>query len=80
VSSLAKLGVTPIADRPTAQLADHRPYINWIEVEDRHHLLPEEDPKQCRPNFSKAQELLGWRPGPPLNESLVNAINYSKKS
>jgi UDP-glucuronate decarboxylase len=41
-----------------------------------HQVLPEDDPKQRRPDISKAQELLGWRPRIPLREGLVNVIEY----
>jgi UDP-glucuronate decarboxylase len=41
-----------------------------------HQALPEDDPKQRRPDISKAQELLGWRPRIPLREGLVNVIEY----
>ncbi len=41
-----------------------------------HQVLPEDDPKQRRPDISKAQELLGWRPRIPLHEGLLNVIEY----
>jgi UDP-glucuronate decarboxylase len=41
-----------------------------------HQVLPEDDPKQRRPDISKARELLGWRPRIPLREGLVNVIEY----
>ena len=41
-----------------------------------HHPLPEDDPKQRRPNISKAQEALGWRPRIPLREGLKTTIEY----
>jgi UDP-glucuronate decarboxylase len=41
-----------------------------------HLVLPEDDPKQRRPDISKARELLGWRPRIPLREGLVNVIEY----
>ena len=41
-----------------------------------HQELPQDDPKQRRPDISKAQELLGWKPRIPLREGLVNVIKY----
>jgi len=40
--------------------------------------LPRDDPKQRRPDISKAKELLEWEPGVPLREGLVNTIEYFK--
>jgi UDP-glucuronate decarboxylase len=41
-----------------------------------HHPLPADDPRQRRPNISKAQEQLGWRPKTQLREGLKMTINY----
>ena len=38
--------------------------------------LPSDDPKQRRPDITKAQELLGWQPTTPLREGLVKTIVY----
>jgi UDP-glucuronate decarboxylase len=38
--------------------------------------LPEDDPKQRRPNISKAQELLKWQPKIQLREGLRKTIDY----
>jgi len=38
--------------------------------------LPADDPKQRRPDITKAQELLGWQPITPLREGLVKTIAY----
>ena len=38
--------------------------------------LPSDDPKQRRPDITKAQELLGWQPTTPLREGLVKTIAY----
>lgn len=38
--------------------------------------LPADDPKQRRPDITKAQELLGWQPTTPLREGLVKTIAY----
>jgi UDP-glucuronate decarboxylase len=41
-----------------------------------HRPLPADDPKQRRPDISKAQELLGWVPKLPLRQGLMRAIEY----
>ncbi len=41
-----------------------------------HSPLPKDDPKQRRPNISRAQEVLGWAPRTPLKEGLIKTISY----
>ena len=38
--------------------------------------LPEDDPKQRRPDITKARELLGWQPKVALDDGLVRTIAY----
>jgi UDP-glucuronate decarboxylase len=38
--------------------------------------LPQDDPKQRRPDISKAQELLRWRPTVALRQGLGRTIEY----
>lgn len=38
--------------------------------------LPADDPKQRRPDITKARELLHWEPTTPLREGLQKTINY----
>jgi UDP-glucuronate decarboxylase len=38
--------------------------------------LPQDDPKQRRPDISKANEVLGWKPITPLEQGLVKTIDY----
>jgi len=38
--------------------------------------LPTDDPKQRRPDISRARELLGWEPKVQLEEGLVKTIEY----
>jgi dTDP-glucose 4,6-dehydratase len=38
--------------------------------------LPQDDPRQRRPDISKAKKLLGWAPRVPLAEGLVQTIEY----
>ena len=41
--------------------------------------LPEDDPKQRKPDISKARRLLGWEPKVALDEGLKKTIEYFKK-
>lgn len=38
--------------------------------------LPSDDPKQRKPDITKAKEHLGWEPSVPLREGLVQTVNY----
>jgi dTDP-glucose 4,6-dehydratase len=38
--------------------------------------LPTDDPKQRRPDITRARTLLGWEPKVQLNEGLVKTIEY----
>lgn len=38
--------------------------------------LPEDDPKQRRPDITKAKTLLGWEPRVPLEEGLQRTVEY----
>jgi len=41
--------------------------------------LPEDDPKQRKPDISRAKELLGWNPTIPLREGLVKTVEDFKR-
>ncbi len=41
-----------------------------------HRPLPQDDPKQRRPNIDKAKSVLGWEPTVSLDEGLARAIPY----
>src|SRR5246127_1054398 len=41
-----------------------------------HRALPQDDPRQRRPDISQAQELLDWRPTVMLDEGLRRTISY----
>ncbi len=43
-----------------------------------HQELPSDDPKQRRPDITKAKELLDWEPIIPLREGLIKTIEYFK--
>jgi UDP-glucuronate decarboxylase len=41
-----------------------------------HRPLPQDDPRQRKPDISRAQEFLSWKPTTPLKEGLVRTITY----
>jgi len=41
--------------------------------------LPEDDPKQRRPDIAKAMQILGWKPKVGLEEGLKETIDYFQK-
>ncbi|ALG75630.1 NAD-dependent dehydratase [Azospirillum thiophilum] len=43
-----------------------------------HRPLPQDDPKQRRPDIAKARALLDWEPKVPLDEGLTRTIDYFK--
>ncbi len=43
------------------------------------HPLPEDDPKQRRPDISKAKRILGWTPKVSLEEGLTETVAYFRK-
>jgi dTDP-glucose 4,6-dehydratase len=44
-----------------------------------YHPLPIDDPKQRRPDISRAKQLLGWEPAVPLEEGLRRTIEHFRK-
>jgi UDP-glucuronate decarboxylase len=44
-----------------------------------HRPRPEDDPRQRRPDISKAHDILSWQPRTPLKEGLVRTIEYFEK-
>jgi dTDP-glucose 4,6-dehydratase len=44
-----------------------------------HEALPEDDPKQRRPDISKAKKLLGWEPKVGLAEGLDQTLEYFRR-
>jgi UDP-glucuronate decarboxylase len=44
-----------------------------------HRPLPEDDPRQRRPDISRAQELLAWAPRTRLRDGLIRTISYFEK-
>jgi dTDP-glucose 4,6-dehydratase len=46
----------------------------------RHEPLPQDDPKQRRPDISKARKILGWEPRVDLETGLRLSLDYFKKA
>src|SRR6185369_9367473 len=42
----------------------------------KHLTLPEDDPRQRKPNIERARKLLGWEPKVPLAEGLKRTVSY----
>ena len=47
-----------------------------VEVRTRYYPLPADDPRQRRPDITRARELLGWSPTVPLREGLKRTVAY----
>jgi nucleoside-diphosphate-sugar epimerase len=43
-----------------------------------HQPLPQDDPKQRKPDISRAIHLLGWQPGVSVRDGLQKTIDYFK--
>jgi UDP-glucuronate decarboxylase len=41
-----------------------------------HRKLPEDDPRQRRPDISRAQEIIGWTPTIGLEDGLTRTVRY----
>jgi dTDP-glucose 4,6-dehydratase len=46
----------------------------------RYEPLPQDDPKQRRPDITKARKLLGWEPKVDLETGLQRSLEYFKKA
>src|SRR5438874_10509613 len=58
------------------ELAEEVARAVGVEVKTRSCLLPADDPKQRRPDITRAQALLGWSPTVPLREGLKHTVAY----
>jgi UDP-glucuronate decarboxylase len=58
------------------QLADTVIDLTGSRSKVAHRPLPQDDPRQRRPDISKAQTTLGWEPRTPLKEGLAKTIAY----
>lgn len=46
----------------------------------RHENLPQDDPKQRRPDITKARNLLGWEPKVKLDQGLAMSLDYFREA
>jgi len=58
------------------QLATEVGVATGCEIRIKHLPLPEDDPKQRRPDISRAKSLLGWEPTVPLADGLKRTAAY----
>ena len=58
------------------ELADEVGRAAGVEVRLRQCPLPKDDPRQRRPDITRAQKLLGWEPTVPLREGLGRTVAY----
>jgi UDP-glucuronate decarboxylase len=58
------------------ELADEVSKATGKPIEIEHLALPQDDPKQRKPNIGRAQKLLGWSPTIPLAEGLKKTVDY----
>jgi UDP-glucuronate decarboxylase len=61
------------------QLADEVAKATGRDVRIKHMPLPADDPKQRRPDITRAKTLLGWEPTVPLSEGLKRTAAYFER-
>ncbi|MEO6050693.1 MAG: UDP-glucuronic acid decarboxylase family protein [Pyrinomonadaceae bacterium] len=58
------------------ELADEVGIMTGKDIRVKYLPLPQDDPKQRKPNIERAQNLLGWTPKIPLAEGLKKTVAY----
>src|SRR5246500_5365429 len=71
IGNPTELTIYEFAERIRSYFPNTRPII--------HEPLPEDDPKQRRPDITKAKRLLGWEPKVGLEEGLKYTLDYFKE-
>jgi dTDP-glucose 4,6-dehydratase len=61
------------------QFADRIKELTGAKSEIEYKQLPEDDPKQRRPDIAKAKRVLGWEPRVGLEEGLRETVAYFRK-
>lgn len=62
------------------ELADEVASATGKEIEIEYLPLPQDDPRQRRPNIERAKAVLGWEPAVPLSEGLRHTVEYFKQT
>jgi UDP-glucuronate decarboxylase len=58
------------------ELAEEVGRAAGVEVRTRSYPLPQDDPRQRRPDITRAKALLGWSPSIPLTDGLKRTVAY----
>ncbi|MGB7922504.1 MAG: UDP-glucuronic acid decarboxylase family protein [Pyrinomonadaceae bacterium] len=58
------------------ELAEEVARICGVEAALRYEPLPQDDPRQRKPDITRARQLLGWEPTIPLREGLERTVAY----
>lgn len=58
------------------QLAEEVGRAAGVEVKVSYRPLPQDDPRQRKPDITRAQQLLGWEPTIPLRDGLKRTVEY----
>jgi UDP-glucuronate decarboxylase len=58
------------------ELAEEVKRICGSKVEIEYHPLPQDDPRQRKPDITRARQLLGWNPTIPLREGLEKTVAF----
>ncbi|HEX8776024.1 MAG TPA: UDP-glucuronic acid decarboxylase family protein [Pyrinomonadaceae bacterium] len=58
------------------ELAEEVARICGLRAEIKYYPLPQDDPRQRKPDITRAEQLLGWHPIVPLREGLEHTVAY----
>lgn len=75
-SSVGPINLGNPSEFTMLQLAHHILELTGSHSDIIFYPLPQDDPKQRRPDISLAQKVLGWEPKIPLREGLIKTISY----
>jgi len=62
------------------ELADEVANATGKAIEIEYLPLPQDDPRQRKPDIERAKALLSWEPTVPLSEGLRHTVEYFKQS
>ncbi len=62
------------------ELADEIANVTGKPIDIGYLPLPQDDPRQRKPNIERAKTLLGWEPTVPLREGLQHTVEYFKQT